>query len=191
VSAFHYHTTSTEGRGASSSRPGIAVCPSKKPAALAAANVDADEDEEEGVRYVYTYMGMTENMAIPPPAFSPILVYFTRTDEVEVVDSAETLWHDGHPIDGALFHKIVDPRNREEVLERMISEEVKFEDQPIPSFTIQFPKVSDDPSRPLWTITTTRGGRDMMTIIDTGAVKVAVTRHSGSTWTEVDGRIRR
>jgi hypothetical protein len=49
-----------------------AVCPSKKAAALAAANVDADEEEEEGIRYIYTYMGMTENIAILPPAFSPV-----------------------------------------------------------------------------------------------------------------------
>ena len=165
-----------------------AVCPSKKEAALAAASMDADEDEEEGARYVYTYMGMTENMAIPPPTFSPIPSYLTRTDDVEIVDGTDTLLHDGHTVDWALFQNFTDPRNREEVLEKMGPEEIKFEDQQIPSFRIQLPKVSDDPSGPVWTITTTRGGQDMMTIIDTGAVKAAVTRHtveaSGQKWTE-------
>jgi hypothetical protein len=72
--------------------------------------MDADEEEEEGTRYVYTYMRMAENMAIPPPSFLLIPDYFTKPDEVEVVDATETLWHDGHMMDCALFQNVADLR---------------------------------------------------------------------------------
>jgi len=164
-----------------------AVCPSKKTAALAAARLDADDYEDDGARYVYTYMGLKENMAIPPPSFNPIPRYSAEISMPEGVDGADTLSHEGHTMDWDLFQNITSPQSRDEVLPST-TPGVEVKVPSTPSFAIQSPKVSEDPSGPVWTITTTRSGKGMMTIIDTGAVKAAVTRHTveatGHKWSE-------
>ena len=57
-----------------------------------------------------------------------------------------------------------------------------------PTFILSTTKVAEEPTGPVWTVTKTMTGKEMMTIIDSGAVKAAVTRKtveaSSSTWTE-------
>ena len=100
------------------------------------------------------------------------------------VDEGASLLFAGETIDVELFQNLTQPIRRDEVIEMG---ELEAQDQ-LPTFTLSTAKVADEPTGPVWTVTKTMMGNDMMTIIDSGAVKAAVTRRtveaSNSVWTE-------
>ena len=153
------------------------VCPTKRTATAAAFNMEIDEDDAPQ-KYTFSFMGMSENRCIPPPNFNTTPEYRTE-GPIEIVDEANTTLLDDKTVDFPLLNNILHPRIEPEVIvtatatNDIITEEI----QP-PSFTITDGRVADEPTGPVWTVTTTNNNREMMTIIDSGAVKAVVTRRT-------------
>ena len=154
-----------------------AVCPSKRTQATTGINYDDMDDSEH--RYVYTYMGMRENRAIPPP--STRIGHMTFMDDV---DEGASLLFAGETIDMELFQNLTQPVARNEVI---ATGELEAQVQKL-TFTLSTTRVAEEPTGPVWTVTKTTSEKEMMTIIDSGAVKAVVTRKiveaSSCMWTE-------
>jgi hypothetical protein len=81
---------------------------------MATAGVNHDDDDHEE-KYIYTYMGMRENVAIPPPSFHPPE---RGAHGVEEVDEASSLLYAGETMDMALFQNLTEPITRDEASHR-------------------------------------------------------------------------
>jgi hypothetical protein len=100
------------------------------------------------------------------------------------VDEGTSLLFAGETIDVELFQNLIQPVARNEVIKTAELEAQMRQ----PTFTLSTTKVAEESTGPVWTVTKTLSGKEMMTIIDSGAIKAAVTRRtveaSSSTWTE-------
>jgi hypothetical protein len=151
---------------------------------VAVAGVNYDDLEDSEYRFIYTYMGIRENRVIPrllardAGDANPPLTF------IDDVDEGASLLFAGETIDVELFQNLTEPIARNEVLE---TGELEARVQQ-PTFTLSTTKIAEEPTGPVWTVTKTMSGKEMMTIIASGAVKAAMTRitveASGSMWTE-------
>lgn len=71
---------------------------------MATAGVNYDDDNDE--RYIYTYMKIRGNVAIPPPSFRHL---DREAHGFEEVDEAVSLLYAGETIDMALFQNLTQP----------------------------------------------------------------------------------
>jgi hypothetical protein len=136
------------------------------------------EEDDMPQKYTFSFMGMSENRCIPPPNFNTMPEYRVE-GAIEIIDETSTTLLDDKTVDFPLLNNILHPSTEPEVIvtttvmKDMVAEQIQA-----PSFIIADAKVADEPTGPVWTVTTTGNNREMMTIIDSGAVKAVVTRRT-------------
>ncbi|KAI5803704.1 hypothetical protein EDC01DRAFT_627527 [Geopyxis carbonaria] len=171
---------------------GISVCPSrlnKTAMAAAATNMvdDQKQDNDDDSRQV------TQYLMHPWIPMTDVLRSETRGSAIAREEGVDELFSTviaGNAVEFPVFNNIVTPVDAVEVIENVVGKVAK----PIVKVSDAIdmsafgPTSGECPTGPVWTISSTLRGQDMLTIFDTGAVKAAIpistATGSRSTWTE-------
>ncbi|KAI5777647.1 hypothetical protein EDC01DRAFT_635565 [Geopyxis carbonaria] len=151
------------------------VCPSRK-SAMAAHNTESKEDDKSGKggTAMYFMNAWCQRGAAYAARAGPKNVAKCMADD-EGVDELFSLLYAEQSVDFPLYNNLSKLPERNEVLTLAgNSDQVTVKVSDSLDMTKLGPPADENPSGPLWTVSSTLKNQDLLTIFDTGAVKAAI-----------------